>query len=75
MAVLSGARDVRVMCVWLVVSCCVTAVSARIAADYARVRPTFHGRDSTKRFLLFIMPNRRDFAKSVIESSNDLNRM
>ena len=32
------------------------------------------GRTSTKRFLFLIMPKRRDLAKSVSESSNDLNR-
>jgi len=75
MAVLSGARDVRVMCVWVDVSCCVTAVGARVAAECDRVQLTFLGRGSTKHFLLSIMPNRRDYAKSVIEPSNDLNRM
>ena len=52
-----------------------TAVGARVAVECARVRLTFPGRDSTKRFLLFIMCIRRDCARSVIESSNDLNRM
>ena len=75
MAMLSEARDVRVMCVFVVGSCFVTAVCARAASECARVRLTFPGRDSTKRFLLFIMPNRRNCAKSVMESSNDLNRM
>ena len=57
MAVLSGARYVRVLCVWVVVSSCVAAVGARVAAECDRVRLTFLGRDSTKRFLLFIMHN------------------
>jgi hypothetical protein len=75
MAVLSGARDVRVLCVCVDVSCFVTALGARASAECARLRLTVPGRQSTKRFLLFILAKRRDCAKSVLESSNDLNRM
>jgi len=73
--VLSGARDVRVLCVWVAVSCFVIAEGARVAAKYDRVRLTFPCRDYTKSFLLFIMPNRQKCAKSVIESNNDANMM
>ncbi len=50
-------------------------MGARVAAECARVRLTFPGRDFTKRFLLFIMPNRRDYVKSAMESIIDFNRM
>ena len=63
------------LCVCVVVSCFVTALGARASAECARVRLTFPGRESTQRFLLFIMANRRDCAKSVMESSNDFNMM
>ena len=76
MAVFFGARVVRVLCVLVVVSCCCTTVGcARVAAECARWRLTFLGRDSTKRFLLLMMPKRRVYDKSMIEYNSDLNRM
>ena len=75
MAVLSGARDVRVMCVCVAISCFVTAVCARAAAECDGLRLSFPGRESNMRFLLFIMASRLDCAKSAMESNNDLNRM
>ena len=76
MAVLSGTRMVRVLCVCRVVSCCVTAcVRDMSASECALMLLLFPGRASTVCFLLLMMPMRRDCAKSVRESINDLNRM
>jgi len=76
MAVLSGIRMVRVLCVCGAVSCCVTAcVRDMASAECAPVLLPFPGRSSTRRFVLLLMPMRRDCDKSVRESSNYLNRM
>jgi hypothetical protein len=72
-AVLSGTRIVRVLCVCVATLCCrVAGVSAGDAAECARWRLTAHGSASTKRFLCIMMPMKRDCAKSVRESNNDL---
>ena len=66
MAVLSGSRMTRVLCVWVAASCCVAACECGgVAAECARWRLTAPGSASTKRFLFLIMPKRRDCAKSV----------
>ncbi len=76
MAVLSGTRVVRVMYVWLAVSCGVTGRGCVVsAAECALMLLLFPGSVSIRRFLLLMMPRRRDCAKSVRESSSDLNRV
>jgi len=56
MAVVSGTRVVRVICVWVATPCYVAAcVCVGVAAECARVRLMSHGSASTKRFLLLIM--------------------
>ncbi len=37
--------------------------------------PLYLGTASTRRFLFLMMPRRRDYARSVIESRGDLNRV
>ena len=55
MAVLSGARVVRVLCVCVAASCCVTAcVGARAAAECARLRLTIPT-SSEVRFLVCVV--------------------
>ena len=76
MAVLSGIRCVRVLCVCVAVPCCETACECdMLAAECALMLLLFPGSVSIRRFLFLIMPRRRDCAKSVRESNNDLNRM
>ncbi len=76
MTVLSGTRTVRVLCVCVAVSCGVTAcVCAMLASECALMLVMFLGSISTRRFLLLMMPMRRDCAKSVRESGNDVNGM
>ena len=73
MAVLSGTRVVRVLCVWVATPSCVAAcVCVGVAAECARVRLIAPGNAFTKRFMFLIMPKRRDCAKSVSASNNDL---
>ncbi len=61
MALLSGARAVRVLCVCVVVPCCWAArVCVGDAFECARWWLTLPGRASTKRFLFLMMPKRRD---------------
>ena len=75
MAVLSETRIVRVLCVRVATPCCVAAfVCVGVAVECARLRLTAPDSASTKRFLFLIMPKRRDCAKTVKASSNDLNR-
>ena len=73
MAVLSGTRVVRVLCVWVATPYCVAAcASVGVAAECAPLRLMAPGSASTKRFLFLIIPKRRDRAKSVSASNNDL---
>ena len=73
MAVLSGARIVRVLCAWVAAPCCVaTYVFVGVAAECVRLRLMAPGTASTKRFLLLMISRRRDCAKSVSASNNDL---
>jgi len=73
MAVLSGTRVVRILCVVVATPHCMAAyVCVGVAAECARLYLTAHGRPSTKRFMFLIMPNRRDCAKSANEFSIDL---
>jgi hypothetical protein len=75
MAVVSGTRVVRVLFVWVATPWCVAACMCDgVAAECARVRLMTLGRAPTKRFLFLIMPKRRDYAKSVSASNNDLNK-
>jgi len=75
MAVLSGTRVARVLRVWMATPCCVAAcVCVGVAAECARLRLMALGSASTKRFMVLLMPKRRDCAKSVSASNNDLNR-
>ena len=75
-AVLSGTRNVRAMCVCEDVSCCVIACVCGVsAAEFALMLLLFPGSASTRRFLLLMMPKRRDCAKSVRKYSDELNRM
>jgi hypothetical protein len=75
MAVLYGNRVVRVLCVWVATPCCVAAcVCVGVAAECTRMRLMAHGSASTSCFMFLIMPKRRDCAKSVSASSNNLNR-
>ena len=74
LAVLSGTRVVRVLCVRVATPCCVAAcVCVGDAAECARLRLMARGSASTRRFLFVIMPNRRYCAKSVSASSIVLN--
>jgi hypothetical protein len=74
MAVLTGTRVVRVLCVWVAAPCCVAAcVCVGVATEYGRLRLMAPGSASNKRFLFIIMPKRRDCAKSVSASNDDLN--
>ena len=76
MAVLSGTRIVRVLCVCVVPPCWRAAdVGARDATECARCRLTSHVTISTKRFLFLTIPIRRNCAKFVSESNKDLNRL
>ncbi len=76
MVVLSGIRNVRVLCVCVAVPCCVTAcVYDMPAAECALMLMLFHGSASIRRFLFLMMPIRQDCARSVRESISDLNRM
>ena len=73
MVVLSGTRIVRVLCIVMATPCYVaTCVGVGVAAECARLRLTAPSSASTNRFL--IMPKRREVAKSVSASNNDLNR-
>ncbi len=74
MAVIPGTRVVRVLCVVMAAPCSVVAcVCVEVEAKCARFRLTAPGSASTKRFLLLIIPMRRDYDRSVNVSSNDLN--
>ena len=74
MAVLSGTRVVRVLCVWVATPCCVAACGCvRVAVTCARLRLMAPGSASIKRFMFLIMPKRRDCAKLMSASNNDLN--
>ena len=74
MAVLSGTRVVRVLRMVMATRLYAAAfVCVGVAAEFARLRLTTPGSASTKHFLLLIMPNRRDCAKSVSASNDDLN--
>ena len=75
-AALSGTRNVLVQCVCVAVSRCVIAcVCVMLAAECALLLLRLPGSASTRRFLLLMMPMRRECAKSVRESNIDLNRM
>ena len=67
-AVLSGTRVVRVLCVCVAVPCCETACAFDVAAEFALLLLHFPGSVSIRRFLFLMMPMRRDCAKSVRES-------
>ena len=74
MAVPSGTRVVRVLCVWVITPCCVVAcVYVGVAAECARLHLTAHGSASTNRSMFLIMPNMSGCAKSASASFNDLN--
>jgi len=74
MAVLSVTRVVRVLCVWVAMPCSRPAcVCVGVAAECARLRLMALGITSTKCFIFLMIPKRRDCAKSVSASSNDLN--
>ena len=71
MAVLSGTRVVRILCMVMATPCCAAAcVGVGDAAECARLRLTAHGSACTKRFVFLIMPKRRDYGKSVSASNN-----
>ena len=73
-AVLSGTRVVRVLCVVMAAPYYVVAfVCVGIAAKCARLRLTAPG-SSTQRFLLLSMPKRGDCAKSKSASIDAFNR-
>ena len=75
MAVLSGILCVRFLWVCVAVPCCETGWSDESAVECALMLLLFPGSVSIRRFLFLIMPRRRDCAKSVRESNNDLNRV
>ncbi len=75
MAVLSETRVVRVQYMVMATLCCAVACACvGVASECARLRLTAHGDVSTKLFLFLIMPKRRDCAKSVSASYNDLHK-
>ena len=74
MAVLSGIRVVRVLCMAMAAPWCAAAgMCVGVATECARLRLTAPGSASNKRFLFLIMHKRRDSAKTVCASNNDLN--
>jgi hypothetical protein len=74
MAVLSGARVVRVLCVWVAAPCCQAACECvGVAAECERCQFMALGSASTKRFLFVIIPKRRNCAKSVSKTNSNLN--
>ena len=76
MAVLSGTRVVRILFVRVATLCCRAAKEGDgVAVEFDRRRLNSPGSTSTKRFLLLIMPKRRDCTKSARESRSDLNRL
>ena len=76
MDVLSGIRCVRVLYVCVADPCCETACECdMLAAECALMLLLSPGSASIRRFLFLMMPIRRDCARSVRESSSDLNRM
>jgi len=75
MAVLSGTRVVRALCMLMATHCCAAAcVCVGVAAECARLRLTAPGSASTKRSMSLIMPKRRECVKSVSAPNNNLNK-
>jgi hypothetical protein len=61
MAILSGLREVRIVCVSVATHCCrVARVGIGYAFECAQTRLITHGRDSTTRYLFLMMPMRQD---------------
>ena len=76
MAVLSGARVVCALCVCVAAPCCWAACGCvGDASECSRHWLNPPGRASTRRFVFLLVPIRRDWAMSVSESSNDLNKV
>jgi len=74
MVVLSGTRVVRVLCIVMATPLCAAAyVGVGDATECARLRLTAPSSAYTRRCIFVIMPKRRDRAKSVSASNNDLN--
>jgi hypothetical protein len=74
MTMLSGNRVVWILSMVMDAPCCEVACGCvGVAAECARERLTAPCSASSKRLLILIMPKRRDYARSVSASSNDLN--
>ena len=75
MAVFPVTRVVRVLCMGMEIPyCAVACMCVGVADECAHLRLTAPCSASTKRCVFLKMPKRRDCAKSVSASSNDLNR-
>jgi len=83
MAVLSGARVLRVLCMCVCVCVCAGPLlmgGMMVRWGCIRVCSVVYnsaapGRASTKHTLFLMMPKRREWAKSVSESGSDLNKL